>query len=297
MMRLAYHVEMLPLTTAMDTLENAVNAYLIISGQDALLIDSGFIESASMIDRRLRESGLVLEGIYLTHFHPDHSLGALEIAANHQVKIHCHPLDYKPLIDLYRHYLPDADTSWVIADLDEGQTVSFSGEQLTILHIPGHSHGHIAIFDKKNGYLFAGDHVIPVGTVWIGPPDGHLTDYLRSLSRLLTLQVSKLYPGHGYPVLSPRFLMTQMQQRRLDREAEIMSHLSAKEHTAMSLVREIYVGKIPEPYLWAAKKTVIAHLQKLYGEHLITMRHDSITNQFYYTASPVNSRLVDEGSD
>ncbi len=290
MMILPYQVETLSLSTTMDTLENSVNAYLLVSGQDALLIDAGFIESAPVINQRILKSGLQLQGIYLTHFHPDHSLGALDIAATNRALIHCHRLDYKPLIDLYQQYLPSSDTSRLIADLEDGHTLAFAGEIFTILHIPGHSHGHIAIFDQKNGNLFSGDHVIPVGTVWIGPPDGHLVDYLASLDRLLALDVNMLYPGHGDPFPSPQALMAQMRQRRFDRENEILLHLNTGEWTAMSLVREIYGGKIPESYHWAAKKTVIAHLQKLYDEQKVQMRFDSDTRLFYYTVSSTNSR-------
>ncbi len=290
MMTLPYQVETLSLSTTMDTLENRVNAYLIVAEQDAILIDAGFMESVPVIDQRLRRSGLKLQGIYLTHFHPDHSLGALDIAATHRTQIHCHRMDEKPLIDLYQHYLLGRDTSRLIADLDDGHTLSFAGETFSILHIPGHSHGHIAIFDQKNGNLFAGDHVIPMGTVWIGPPDGHLADYLASLDRLLALEVEMLYPGHGDPFPHPQTLMTQMRQRRLDRETEILLHLNTGEWTAMSLVREIYGGKIPESYHWAAKKTVIAHLQKLHDEHMIQMRYDNASRQFYYTVTLTNSR-------
>lgn len=297
MIRLPYQVETLSLSTKNTILENNVNAYLIIADEKALLIDAGFPESALEISQHLINAKLQLQGIYLTHFHPDHSLGAQQIAKSFQVKIHCHPHDLAPLITLYEQYFPNTDTHEVIADLIDGLEIPFAGTIFNVLHIPGHTHGHIAIFDKTHGNLFIGDHVIPDGTVWIGPPDGHLSDYLDSLDRLLLLPTTMLYPGHGTPLFTPHTLMARMKQRRLDREADILAYLRAGEVTLATLVDRIYRGKIPTEILWAAKKTVTAHLQKLLFEQQITMRFAPSDHQFYYTEAVTNSRLTDEEND
>ncbi len=297
MIRLPYQVETLSLSTKNTMLENNVNAYLIVADGKALLIDAGFPESALEISQHIINAKLQLEGIYLTHFHPDHSLGALQIAKSFQVKIHCHPHDLAPLISLYEQHFPLTYTDEVIADLIDGLKIPFAEALFNVLHIPGHTHGHIAIFDKTYGNLFIGDHVIPDGTVWIGPPDGHLCDYLDSLDRLLLLPATMLYPGHGAPLSTPQALMARIKQRRLDREADILAYLRVEEVTLATLVDRIYRGKIPTEILWAAKKTVTAHLQKLLFDQQITMRFAPSEHQFYYTEAVINSHLTGAGND
>ena len=281
-----YQVEPLALTTTEPMLENSVRAYLLTAGDKALLIDSGFPENAFEINRRLLAARLDLQGIWLTHFHPDHSLGALKVAETFRVDIHCHPLEYTPLANLYRQYFPEADWRRVVPDLYDGLELPFAGDRLTVLHTPGHTHGHIAIFDQTTGCLFAGDHVIPEGTVWIGPPDGHLQDYLDSLDRLLALPVSTLYPGHGEPLPSPHALMAAMKRRRVEREDEIRQIIGAGEWTVEMLFTRVYGDKVPDGAAWAAKKMVVAHLQKLIFENKARMRYQPQERRFYYRAIP-----------
>jgi hypothetical protein len=106
-----------------------------------------------------------------------------------------------------------------------------------------------------------------------------------------------LYPGHGAPLSTPQALMARIKQRRLDREADILAYLRVEEVTLATLVDRIYRGKIPTDILWAAKKTVTAHLQKLLFEQQITMRFAQSEHQFYYTEEVANSHLTGAEND
>ncbi len=281
-----YRIIPLSLTTTVPTLEVSVRAYLLADDSDrAILIDAGFQESVTEIERRLDEASLTLHSVWLTHYHPDHALGALPLAQRHGVDIHIHPLESARVIDLYQNHYPGFTDLRIVADLTDGHSTTFADTELTVLHIPGHTHGHIAIFDQKYGRLFAGDHVIPEGTVWIGPPDGHLCDYLDSLDRLLTLPVATLYPGHGDPVAAPHALMVAMKQRRLLRESDILATLQAGELTAEQVFARVYSNQVPTDFAWAAKKMVVAHLQKLLAERLVRLRYDVATRLFFYRAA------------
>src|SRR5439155_1324093 len=73
------------------------------------------------------------------------------------------------------------------------------GVLMVALHTPGHSRSHIAFFEERSRTLCAGDLVSTLGTVVVDPPDGNMSDYLRSLDRLRELQATALIPGHGPP--------------------------------------------------------------------------------------------------
>jgi glyoxylase-like metal-dependent hydrolase (beta-lactamase superfamily II) len=66
---------------------------------------------------------------------------------------------------------------------------------------PGHTRGHLMFIDRRNGLLFAGDHVLPHITPSLGfEPftDGRaLEGFLQSLAATRELPVTKVLPGHG----------------------------------------------------------------------------------------------------
>ena len=53
---------------------------------------------------------------------------------------------------------------------------------------PGHCSNHLAFALREESSLLAGDHVMAWATSVVGPPDGSMIDYLRSLRKLLRLQ-------------------------------------------------------------------------------------------------------------
>jgi len=79
--------------------------------------------------------------------------------------------------------------------LDEGDVVDLGNRHFQVLHLPGHSPGSIALYEKDSKTLFSGDVIY----------DGHLYDtvyhsdkalYRESLSRLKTLDVDTIHGGH-----------------------------------------------------------------------------------------------------
>lgn len=84
----------------------------------------------------------------------------------------------------------------VTRELRGGDVVDLGGHELTVLHLPGHTPGCIALYEERTGVLFTGDVVY----------DGHLIDdlpesdpaaYRRSLTLVTELEVSVVHPGHG----------------------------------------------------------------------------------------------------
>jgi glyoxylase-like metal-dependent hydrolase (beta-lactamase superfamily II) len=92
----------------------------------------------------------------------------------------------------------------VTQPLGDGDIVDPGGRPLTVLHLPGHSPGSIALFDQRDGTLFSGDVVyddVLLDAVTGSDPEL----YRASLRRLRELPVRAVRPGHG-PSFGPRRL-------------------------------------------------------------------------------------------
>ena len=59
------------------------------------------------------------------------------------------------------------------------------------------------------------------GTIVLDPPEGDLSDYLHSLSRLMDLDASLLYPAHGPALKDPHGILSHYIQHRLARTEQV----------------------------------------------------------------------------
>jgi glyoxylase-like metal-dependent hydrolase (beta-lactamase superfamily II) len=98
-------------------------------------------------------------------------------------------------------------TGWTIADyqlrpapltefLDEGDIVDLGNRKFTILHLPGHSPGSIALLDEFNGEFFSADAIYDGGLV-DDAPTANVETYLKTQQRLSELDVAICHGGHG----------------------------------------------------------------------------------------------------
>ena len=91
----------------------------------------------------------------------------------------------------------------------DGDVIDLGDRTLTVLHLPGHSPGSIALFEPDRGALFSGDVVYDLreGEELLDSISGaNVPDYVDSLTRLGDLPVSVVYPGHGAPFGRRRLL-------------------------------------------------------------------------------------------
>lgn len=204
--------------------------------------------------------------IFVTHAHLDHSAGARALAEATGAPI----LAYGPRATAGRSpmmqrladqgYLGggeglDASFTPDIA-LRDGEEISSDEWSLRALHTPGHFGGHLAFADGDT--IYCGDLVMGWSSSLISPPDGDLTDYMRSLTRLETLSPARLLPAHGAPIEAPTARLNELAAHRRDRTAQILGALSDGPADAETLARRIY--DIAPRLLPAATRNVLAHL-------------------------------------
>ncbi|MGC5287465.1 MBL fold metallo-hydrolase [Micromonospora sp. DT231] len=164
--------------------------------------------------------------VLLTHAHLDHVGGAAEfadraahpaeadlLAAGVPASLYGAELFDKlgidaagaPVPELMIDALPDPDydpAAYRIAPmtlhrlLDDGDHVDLGGRTLTVLHLPGHTPGSIALLEERTGTLYSGD-IVYEGALIDDLPNSDVADYRRSMEFLADLDVSIVHPGHG----------------------------------------------------------------------------------------------------
>jgi len=214
-----------------------LNSYFIRDPKHSLLIDTGFRhpQCRDALEEGLEQLGVDFSStdIFETHMHADHTGLAPDIIGEGK-KIFISEIDGKLLEKLP---VPGADwqeEKWVwnkareilfgmpaeiIDNMDklnpalkfapvgganytyvrDGDVLNVGGYALRCLHTPGHSPGHMCLWDENCGIAFTGDHVLfditPNITAWPDVEDS-LGDYLNSLRAIRKLPVKTAFPGH-----------------------------------------------------------------------------------------------------
>jgi glyoxylase-like metal-dependent hydrolase (beta-lactamase superfamily II) len=84
-----------------------------------------------------------------------------------------------------------------VQPLAEGDVIDLGDRRLTVLHVPGHSPGCIALHDPENGLLLSGDALYDDAEPVAGLHHSDPAAFSASLGRLARLQVRLVLPGHG----------------------------------------------------------------------------------------------------
>jgi glyoxylase-like metal-dependent hydrolase (beta-lactamase superfamily II) len=193
-----------------------VNACVLDTPGGRVLVDTGLPYTTETLLAAL--DGRMPDLIVLTHAHGDHVLG---LGALGGIPVAAHATDAdllaegrlaRPMVpaphcpDHLREMVagppPTADPIHVDVRLGDGDAVP-GFEDLTVLHTPGHSAGHIALlWDHAGGVLVAGDAAANQGAL-LGPPVGEDLELAeQSLRRLAALDFEVAVFGHGDTIAS-----------------------------------------------------------------------------------------------
>ncbi len=170
-----------------------VYVYLIY-GEKICLIDSGILAGRERLFHYLRDTGRDPKEISLivqTHSHPDHIglSGEIKGVSNCQVAIHAAEKAWVEDIELQVRMRPTLTFRAFVQQpvavdrtLQGGEILDWEeGLSLQVIHTPGHSSGHVAIFLPRDGALFTGDGVPPYGGV---PIYEDVRESIRSICKL-----------------------------------------------------------------------------------------------------------------
>lgn len=176
------------------------NALLIAGTQNqGFLIDPG--DDAERLLILVRETGVQVQAILLTHGHFDH-IGAVEpLRAALGAPAYLHPADL-PLYRLGkasagRWNLPFTQPRDPEHPIAQDQTFTAGDLTLTARELPGHAPGHVVFLG--DGFVVAGDTLFAGGIGRTDLPGGNHSQLIEGIGReLLTLpDDTSVYPGHG----------------------------------------------------------------------------------------------------
>jgi len=156
------------------------------------------------IEDAIKQIGMTVEGIWLTHGHIDHAAGADELREKLGVKITGPHLADKFLLDglaqMGRQYgFPGVRNVTPDTWLAEGDTATVAGVVFNVLHCPGHSPGSVVYVNVDAGIAIVGD-VLFQGSI------GRTDFPYGNTEQLVTAVRTKLFPlgddivlicGHG----------------------------------------------------------------------------------------------------
>ena len=126
------------------------------------------------VDKEIEKKYKKLDFIINTHHHDDHVGGNLELKDKYKSKIVCSFHD--------KGIIKNTDIN-----LKDGEIFSFGKTDFRVIHIPGHTLGHVAFYSKNAKVIFSGDTLFSLGCGRI------LKDHLsKCSSQLRKLKIYRL---------------------------------------------------------------------------------------------------------
>jgi glyoxylase-like metal-dependent hydrolase (beta-lactamase superfamily II) len=215
-----------------------VLVYAFETDRGPYLVDAGWNteDAYQTLVAGLGEAGFLItdvQGVLVTHIHPDHYGLAGRIREASGAWVALHPADAELITGRYdepdnllelmgqmlkRDGAPEEEIaslqnasmpirSWVWAAtpdvlFEDGDKPDVPGWDLTAIWTPGHSPGHLCFYDRSNRLMLSGDHVLPRITPNISfhPQAGPnpLGDFLSSLDKVAAFDTDEVLPAHEY---------------------------------------------------------------------------------------------------
>lgn len=240
---------------------DSINIYVICGSSRSLIVDAGpydegcmaaFMKALTSLGVNLQESDF-----FITHGHPDH-FGLLGMLTTDQSVVYINADEIKhirrarsagimtdyahflsttgfPELDPYKVFPHDTlepyqvEKGWDFQFVKEGDVLEYGGYSFGCVATPGHTGGHMCLYDEYEGLLLAGDHLLldisPTIQLW-SETDNPLMSYFQSLHKVSKMVVNLTLPGHGPVFGNCRKRIEQLIRHHEERLSEIISVLT-----------------------------------------------------------------------
>jgi glyoxylase-like metal-dependent hydrolase (beta-lactamase superfamily II) len=295
-----------------DSGADYINVYLISGPNGYLLIDAGWNTDSSFASfhNHLVKHGIGFEDIaqiFITHAHSDHYGMAGRIAKLSGASIMMHRMEQEYIIPRYvqmeellqkmgdiliQNGVPEnqvpklRDSSvgmenYVVAVhpariLRQGETGTNGDFTFQVIWTPGHSSGHLCLYEPQRKILISGDHILPRITpnVSVHPQsiENPLGRYISALQEMRRLDINLVLPGHNEPFTDAKGRIDSIIKHHESRNAEILSVMNKKPMTGADIAGKITWKKdsrwidLSDFHRRVALCETIAHLDMMAGE-------------------------------
>lgn len=287
-----------------------VNVYLLKTADGGYtLIDSGYhtadcfdVLEASM--RELRVAWTDIGHLALTHMHPDHMGNAHRILdlAGGRAKLSMHAVEAAHLQsiadagrppwfgqmmaaagtpeelrqEVYDAFTHIRDHTRALAPDGAYTDGDALGGRFEVIHTPGHSPGHVCLYDRERAMLLSGDHMLPGITPNIGwlPGVDTLGQYLESLRKVEPLEVRTVMPAHGKPFAEHKGWLRETAAHHEERCEEIAAGLRERPMSAHEIVGRVWRRKLSPFHYQFAVSEILAHLEYMAGRGQVSRQEN-----------------------
>lgn len=185
-----------------------INTYVVYdpATKECAVIDPGMFntEEEEALRRFIEREGLKVTHVINTHLHVDHAVGDKYASRVFDAPVLAHPEDEflgTRLREQARMFglSEKIDDVSISSYLHDGEKIGIGGGELEVLHVPGHSPGGIALYDKDDHFVISGDSLFAGSIGRTDLPGGNMQTLLKAVKeKLLSLpEDTVVYPGHG----------------------------------------------------------------------------------------------------
>jgi len=296
----------------------ALNSYVIKNQERYLIIHTG-MNREECLDTMVPsleelEVDLNITDFFITHMHADH-LGLVGNLSTENSRIYMSEGDahvvradrigakerFKEVFNFYlSNGFPKDELNKAFADhpgqryrpkgplvftvLKEGDSIDVGDYSFRCIETPGHSPGHMCLYEDKKKILVSGDHILfditPNITCWLELGNA-LKSYLLSLEKVSDLDVRLVLPGHRNFWNDHKKRILELQEHHENRLNEVLSALEDGEKTAWDVAPYITWDidirswkRFPVVQQWFALGETIAHIRYLEEDGRIRRREE-----------------------
>ncbi|MDX2189414.1 MAG: MBL fold metallo-hydrolase [Bacteroidota bacterium] len=182
------------------------NTYILFDEtNEAILIDPGCYEEweKNEISEFVDSKNLKLKLLLNTHCHVDHVLGNFWVSNTFHLPLSIYPIELETLraVKVYAPVYGFAQYQELMPEsfFNEHDIIKFGNTQLEIIHVPGHSPGHVVFINHAQKEIIAGDVLFHRSIGRTDLPGGNHTSLITNIqAKLFKLDDNyKVFPGHG----------------------------------------------------------------------------------------------------
>lgn len=306
----------------------AVNSYVIKTPERNLIIDTGWNREECMnaMQAGLRELDVNLgrTDFFITHLHTDH-IGLVPTLMTGTSKVYFNQPDAHSIenSDARWNYffsyaqmsgLPENELQGILQShpgykyrtkerlaftiLKEGDRMTMGEYSFKCVETPGHTEGHMCLYEPKKKIFVSGDHILnsitPNIQLW-SERWNPLETYLMSLDKVYGLDIELILPGHRPIFRNCKGRIQELRDHHQKRVDEILSILKKGSRDAFQVasqmswdIADVYdsFDLFPATQKWFATGEAIAHLKYLEEKGMV--RRDGSGNKILYSLSTMN---------